>query len=343
MDPSTARQFDIFAQMVASGDIVACARDLKLPLETVEAELHALEERLGYPLFTHSFGTVSLTPAGRKAVSALELLSTHASDDWQNAQPADEAAPPDPEPAPELKDVEQVDAAEGSATDIAIAERTELPRPVPTVTAPTEPVQNIILASHPTIFAHFQDALTAFETTSPDIGISLRLEGLTSAQVPPLFDAELADIAYFYALEAPDDFASRYAWSERISLFIASSHPLTREGAVLAEDLADIPYLALGRGNLIRQLSEAALARTGLLCGEPIAELDNLYEIMTMVQRGQGYFATFGPMARDFGKMKNVHRIPYAQALAQVEVRQAIHPGKTGDPAISALAEYLFR
>lgn len=343
MDPSTARQFDIFAQMVASGDIVLCARDLKLPLETVEAELHALEERLGYPLFTHSFGTVSLTPAGRKAVSALELLSTHASDDWQNAQPVDDTALPDPESAPEIEDVEQLGAPDTGSTDVAIPERAKFARPLAAAPPPDAPVQNIILASHPTIFAHFQDALTAFETTSPDIGITLRLEGLTSGQVQPLFDAELADIAYFYALEAPDDFASRYAWSERISLFIASSHPLTREGAVLAEDLADIPYLALGRDNLIRQLSEAALARTGLLCGEPIAELDNLYEIMMMVQRGQGYFAAFGPMARDFGKMKNVHRIPYAQALAQVEVRQAIRPGKTRDPAISALAEYLFR
>jgi DNA-binding transcriptional LysR family regulator len=239
--------------------------------------------------------------------------------------------------------VEHLESADAGPTVTERADNAEVVRAFPPVPAPDEPIQNIILASHPTIFAHFQDALTAFETTSPDIGITLRLEGLTSAQVQPLFDAELADIAYFYALEAPDDFASRYAWSERISLFIASSHPLTREGAVLAEDLTDIPYLALGRDNLIRQLSEAALARTGLLCGEPIAELDNLYEIMTMVQRGQGYFATFGPMARDFGKMKNVHRIPYAQALAQIEVRQAIRPGKTRDPAISALAEYLFR
>ncbi|MEO8724237.1 MAG: LysR family transcriptional regulator [Sphingobium sp.] len=335
MDPSTARQFDIFAQMVASGDMTICARDLGLPLRVIETELSALETRLGYQLFTQSFGTVSLTPAGRKAVSALELLANHASEDWDNAQVSEGPAPTRPAPADETGAVAS-EVADQAHNDISSV------TPPPSDGNPA-PVQSIVLASHPTIFAHFQEALTAFETTSPDVGITLRLEGLTSDQVKPLFDARKADIAYFYALEAPQDIKSRYAWSERISLFIADDHPLARAEAVLADGLLAVPYLALGADNMIRQLSEAALARAGLRCGQAQAESDNLYEIMTLVQKGQGYFASFGPMARDFGKMKNVRRIAYAQGLPQVEVRQAVRSDRENDAAISALAEYLFR
>lgn len=335
MDQSTARQFDIFAQMVASGDMMLCARDLDLPLAIVEAELNKLETRLGYQLFTQSFGTVSLTPAGRKAVSALELLSAHASDDWENAQVA-EVAPQAEAAAADIQDRAKPEPADLSQEE-APASRAFAGETV------SAPVQNIVLASHPAIFTHFQDALSAFETSNPDVGITLRLEGLTSEQIKPLFDARKADIAYFYVLEAPDAVKSRYAWSERISLFVAADHPLARADAVLADDLANIPYLALQPDNMIRQLSEGALARAGLHCGRAEVENDSLYEIMTLVQKGRGYFATFGAMARDFGKMKNVQRIAYAQGLPQVEVRQAIRPDMENDAAVSALAEFLFR
>lgn len=324
MQLSTQRQLDIFAQIVANGDLHGCARELGLSVEVVEAELETLEDRLGHRLFTRSFDQLSLTPVGRQAISALTLLSTHPDGQWT------------PETTPPPSSTEEEEEAGEDA--LALADELTLHD-----SAPDAPVRNIILAAHPVIFSHFQESLTAFESSSTDSGITLRLESLSDAQVPELFEHGLADIIYFYSLREPSGFASRYAWSERISLFIAADHPLAASDAVLADDLSEVPYLALADDNLLRHLTEKALARTGLYCPEPVAESDNLYQLMTMVQQGQGYFAAIGSMARDFDKMRNIHRIPYAQGLPQIEVRQAIRPELANDEAVMALAEYLFR
>lgn len=338
---STPRQLEIFAQIVATGNLVQSAVVLEMSVERVTAELNALERRLGLSLFERSDGMLSLTPAGRRTIAAMEMLSTQDAAQWAKEN----------EPFPhewdrrttgvEMKTAAPSDVTAEQAAILPARDFARLPRVRETDVE--KPTQNIVLAAHQAIFSHFQDALTAFEETSPDIGITLRLEGLAAAQVPDILLRGKADIAYFYATEEPQNFASRYAWSERVSLFVGSGHPLAQADAVLATDLVDMPYLALGQDNVVRILSEAALARTGLRCPEPAAQSDNLYELMTMVQQGKGWFAALGPLARDFGKMKNIVRLPYAQGLPQVEVRQAIRPDMARDPAVSALAEYLSR
>jgi DNA-binding transcriptional LysR family regulator len=378
MPSSTQRQLDIFAQIVALGDLEMCARDLALPLETVEAELAALEDRLGVQLFARAKSEVHLTAAGRKTISAMEMLAGHGNERWtiNAADHRTEIAPPASEPLAEPEEEEDrkpaqiIDAAEAklrawparqqpeplSEAPAPIAEAASSTeettirpprsfRPLPSAknNAPDHRIQNIVLAAHPAIFSHFQEALAAFEGSSPDVGITLRLEGLSAFQVEDLFEQNLADIAYFYALEEPLNFVSRYAWNERISLFIAADHPLAEAGSVLARDLDEEPYLALHADNAVRQLTEAALERTGLTCPEPDTETDNLADIITLIQQGKGYFACMGTIARDLGKMKNISRLAYAQGLPQVEVRQAIRPEMHGNEAVLALAEFLFR
>lgn len=362
MRHSTQRQLDIFAQVVAYGDLHSCAQELRLPVETVEAELDELENRLGHRLFDRSLAQCVLTPAGRQAITALALLSTQSEGQWN----AEEASPTAIAGEELEKILALTDRLAGeyhqphdrrtirdAVTEIAAHREEEEPasrqprgfRPLPSPRgkAPDVPAHNIVLAAHPLIFSHFQDVLAAFEASSAGNGISLRLEGLSDAQVPDLFERGLADIAYFYTLREPAQFASRYAWSERISLFIAADHPLAAADAVFTDDLAEVPYLALDGNNLLRRLTEQALERTGLYCPEAVVESDNLYQLMTLVQQGKGYFAAIGAMARDFDKMRNIYRIPYAQGLPQIEVRQAIRPAMDSDEAVLTLAEYLFR
>lgn len=208
---------------------------------------------------------------------------------------------------------------------------------------PRPPARTITLASHPAIFSHFQEALLAFEQASPDIDISLRLENLGEADIRRLFQQKLADIGYFHALGEGDALSSRYAWSERISLFVGDGHPLMKMPATMADDIAAFPYSALAPGNPARLLTEQALADNGLIVGPALFETDNLYEIMQQVQQKPCYFAAFGPMARDFGKMPGISRIAYAQGLPQVQVRQAVRSDLVDDPIILALSEFLFR
>jgi DNA-binding transcriptional LysR family regulator len=358
MSGSMMQQFDVFARVVASGNIAASAQELGLPVATVIEAMNMLEQQLGFRLFTVESGMVELTPAGRKAVSALAELSLERREPRVGRRTSGEEEPPhdiaaeapsladavqeieEPPPSPQHKEGTEISAR---IDDRAPAPKhfrpydAKQPHPAP------DPVQNIVLASHPAIFSHFQEALVAFEQSSPDIGITLRLAPLDAAQLSALFADRLADIGYFYTLEEHDALRSRYAWSERISLFSGKKHALARLDSAVAEDLAAIPYVALAPGNIARALAEEALAKSGLDVGQPVLETDDLYQIMKHVEAHESYFAAFGPVARDFGRMSGIARIAYAQGLPQVHVRQAVRPDKTGDAAVMALAEFLFR
>lgn len=454
MSAPLLHQFDVFAQIIAAGNLATCARDMGLPMEDVVDALDRLENRLGYRLFYRSGASVDLTDAGRTLVSALGRLSvdsaalwdgeglpltlpprpphadastgadettdedSDAFDDAVDAAPfaahdapaprapapapppppavrptafeeeeapaprsarlrtgaqlsrkAQPAGPAEPEPEPETETEPQpapqpsaeprphpafpsarrtpaspnaeTRAETGPETSPAEAGRSD-PPPAAPAPAPAGG-QTIVLASHPAIFTHFQEALVAFEEASPDIGITLRLDALDTESLEALFADRLADIAYFYALEEPEGLASRYAWSERISLFVSRDHPLAERASVLADDLAGAHQVTFAAGNIQRKLAAAALERSGLRLGPAAVETDNLYDLMKQVRAGKGCFAAFGPIARDFGKMPGITRLAYAQGLPQVEVRQAVRPDRAGDAAVVALAEFLFR
>ena len=404
MSASVMQQFDILAQLVASGNIAASARMLGLPPAGIVEAMNALEDRLGFQIFAMADGEVELTNAGRQLVTALGGMALDTQEQWIDdilSRPASTPAVPTDSPIAEAPaSADPVAAPAGPPEDPALdmgknrnqpaeaspvpsgadtggatappqpdrenrdGQKDIAPAPVEKVTprhfvpqnpkraapaAPpptpkaTEPVRTVTLASHPAIFSHFQEALVAFEEASPDIGITMRLAGIGPAEVQDLFEQKLADIVYFYALKEPEGFTSRYAWSERISLFVGEGHPLAKKNNPLAEDLAATPYVALAPGNLARTLTEDALAESGLDVGLALTETDNLYEIMKQVQSSPCYFAAFGPMARDFGKMPGIVRIAWAQGLPQVQVRQAVRDDLSDDPAILALAEFLFR
>ena len=75
MDTPSLRQLDLFAQMVAAGNLTRCANDMGLPPEQIARDLASLEMRLGYRLFDDLEGAARLTPAGRKTAEAMTLLS----------------------------------------------------------------------------------------------------------------------------------------------------------------------------------------------------------------------------------------------------------------------------
>lgn len=393
MTASVMQQFDVLAQIIASGTVSSSARRLDLSPDMVTETLRQLERRLGFPVVTLTADRAELTEAGRKLVDALgrwdftgdaplEALIMAGTEPEAEAggRPmaiAPSAATPTTvtEPSPSRPAsarslvASKAPSSNGGApktpthkTPVQISDSPE-ETPVPSaraqdIAAPSAvaadagerperqtqtQTQTIVLAAHPAIFAHFQEALVAFEEASPDIAITLRLDALDARTLAPLFAHRDVDIAYFYALEEPDGFASRYAWSERLSLFAGKDHPLARQNAVLADELTEQPCVAFAPGNIQRALGEAALARSGIRLGPAQLETDNLYDLMKAVRAGHGLFAAFGPIARDFGKMQGIHRLPYAQSLPQVEVRQAVRPDRATDPAVLALSEFLFR
>lgn len=315
MTSPSLRQLDVFAQLVASGSMAECADALGVPVDAIRRDMATLERRLGFPLFETADGAARLTDAGRKTVRAMALLSEQSEAQWRADDPPPvvvaqappalaPASPPPPEPA--------------QAPDrMAIA-----------ITAPAP------------LFSHFQDALTAFEEANPDIAITLDLHARSADEAQRMLARGQADIIYFHALGEPAAFPSRYVWSEQIALYLGDAHPLARADMVGADDLAGAPRLAMEPGNGLQAVIDQALDKARLNPGPPVLESDNLYDIMVAAREGRGWFAAFGPLARDFGRMQGIARLRLAMPLPAVEIRQAVRDDADG--AAHALAEYLF-
>lgn len=334
MGTPSLRQLDIFAQMVASGSIVRCARDLGLSIEAVERDMDALEQRLGYRLFERATGEARLTDAGRKTVQAMTLLSEQDESDWAEESPAtlqtiaaEEARSADAAPTPAA---DPVRVSLGSMAPVASDE-------------PAKERQQVTIAAPAPVFSHFQDALTAFEQTSTDVAITLDLGVQIAPDAARAMALGTADITYFYALGAPGGFPSRYVWSEQLIVYLGSDHDLSSRDLVHLSDLDALAPVTMDAQSGIRAIVEQALVKAGLTPRAPALESDNLLDVVSAVRDGAGYFAGFGPLARDFGRMPGVRRVPLADPLPAVEVRQAVRAAVADDPIVSTLAEYLFR
>lgn len=319
MDTPSLRQLDIFAQMIAAGSLVRCARYLDMSVSQVAAEIEALELRLGYRLFDDLERSARLTAAGHKTAKAMTLLSQDALGDRDEAAPADESAPEPAAPSAQ------------SAAFVPL---------VPLSSPPTR--QTITLAAPAPIFGHFQDALAAFESANEDVAIALDLHVQTADDVMRAFASDRADIAYFYALEAPADLPSRYGWSEQLNLYAGDTHPLSQRDSVSRDALSICPFITWERGNAMRDVIEAALRKGRASTGPVIIESDNLAVIMDALREGNGIFAAFGPLARDLGRMNAIRRLPLDAPLPSIEIRQSISPRARNAPAVDALAEFLF-
>lgn len=310
MNSPSLRQLDIFAQMVAAGSARRCAADLGIGVDLVLRDIASLEMRLGYRLFDDPEGDARLTPAGRKTAQAMTLL--------------DQDAPlPESEPVPEA-------ASEAASATLIIAAPEAPPR------------KTIVLAAPAPIFGHFLDALTAFEAANEDIAITLDLRVQTAQQAMAALASGRADIAYFYALEEPAGFASRYGWSEPLNLYAGSDHELARADYVSRDALAMTPMLTMEPQNGMRDIIDAALAKGRVRALPALLESDNMFEIIAALRDGAGYFAAFGSLARDLGRMGGIRRLALDMPLPAIEIRQAIAPRAMEKPAVEALAEFLF-
>ncbi|MDF0542176.1 LysR substrate-binding domain-containing protein [Sphingobium sp. H39-3-25] len=357
MTTPTLRQLDIFAQMVASGSISRCASDLGVSRDAIRQDMQRLEQRLGHRLFDTLGEDTRLTPVGHRMVEAMQLLTATDIDTWDEvhapaettpetlAAPGEESAEPT-RPAAVIEDSPSARPLRWSAISGVQEEAVEPPEtftPDTASEAPSTRPQQVTIAAHPAIFSHFQEALDAFEQTNSDIAIALELGAFTARQVAPMLADGRVDIAYFYALGEPDALQSRYGWSEQISLYVGVDHLLADMDRVQADDLSAVAPILLHPDNALRQITDRALTMAGVTIADPVLESDNLYDVMMAVREGAGYFATFGSLARDFGRMFGIRRLPVARPLPPVEIRQAVRREMRDDPLVSALAEYLFR
>ncbi len=312
MDRPSLRQLDLFAQMVAAGSLARCAIMLGVPAEAIARDMASLEMRLGYRLFDDLEGAARLTPAGRKTAQAMTQLTQDEAD-----APDDPASPPPTDPV-------------------------VLPATLVRPTSTEPPRRTILLAAPAPVFGQLQEKLSAFEAANEDLAITLDLHVQSAEDAAAALRHGGADIAYFYALSAPDAFPSRYGWSEQLNLYAGAAHPLARADIVSRDDLAISPMIAMDRRNATRAIIADALERGRARLGPMALESDDMFAVMSALRKGAGLFPAFGALARDLGRMAGISRLPLDMPLPPIEIRQALGPKAGETPAVEALAEFLF-
>lgn len=324
MDRPSLRQLDLFAQMVAAGSLARCSSMLGVPADTIARDMASLEMRLGYRLFEDLEGSARLTAAGRKTAQAMTLLGD------------DDPQPPDETPEPAAPASPALPTAVETAAPIILTAPLVPQRPA------EPPRQTILLAAPAPVFGHLQEKLSTFEAANEDIAITLDLHVQSAEDAAMALRRGHADIAYFYAIGAPDAFPSRYGWSEQLNLFAGAAHPLARADSVSREDLAISPMIAMDWRNATRAIIEEALERGRARLGPVVMESDDMFAVMAALREGAGLFPAFGALARDLGRMDGIGRVRLDMPLPPIEIRQATSPRAAETPAVEALAEFLF-
>ncbi len=195
------------------------------------------------------------------------------------------------------------------------------------------PAIRLTLGANPQIFGHLRERLAAFEEAHEDVGIDLDLDCFTAAAVRRKIAAGMVDIAYYYALSREDALepdepgTSTYAWTERLSLFIGTRHPLATRDLVTRDDMALTPPLLLAADNPLRPMIDTLMAMAGFGAAPPACESDDYGQLLDHVRAGDGFLALFGPLAQQFGALKGVKRLPYAEMLPSLDVRRALASG----------------
>ncbi|HUD91195.1 LysR family transcriptional regulator [Sphingobium sp.] len=330
MDRPSLRQLDLFAQMVAAGSLARCSSMLGVPADTIARDMASLEMRLGYRLFEDLAGAARLTPAGRKTAQAMTLL---VDDNPQLPDETQEAAVAAPTPV-----------AMASAPPAPIEAAAPIILTAPLIPQrPAEPLrQSIMLAAPAPVFGHLQEKLATFEAANEDIAITLDLHVQSAEDAAMALRRGHADIAYFYAMGAPEAFPSRYGWSEQLNLYAGAAHPLARADSVSREDLAISPMIAMDWRSATRAIIEEALERGRARLGPVVMESDDMFAVMAALREGTGLFPAFGALARDLGRMDGIGRVRLDMPLPPIEIRQATSPRAAETPAVEALAEFLF-
>lgn len=315
LSPPTLRQLEIFLDVVAHGSFRTTAKNMGVTQVAISDAIRQMEKRIGQPLFYRQAGeSASLTPAGTRCNSHAERIVAES----RALMAAMESSQTDPEAA-------------------IVAPAKSVPPPPSPRPAPHPTTRTVTIATHPSIFSHFREQLGQFEIDHPETALALDMDIFTVTAVADAFDQERADMAYFYALGDSLAFPSDYLWIERLALFVGEEHPLAQREYVGLVDLALVQPVHFGPRNRLRPLMEEALDAAGLGAAPIAMESDDYGTVLAHLRSGEGFFALFGPLARDFGQMSGIHRLPFVDHLPAIEVRRAIRPGLYNDPVLQNL------
>ncbi|MBT2187088.1 LysR family transcriptional regulator [Sphingobium nicotianae] len=345
MDRITLRQLEALDMIAREGSFRAAARALGVSQVAVSDHIKQLEARLGVSLFDRERGGKGrLSAAGEAALGRARLILADCDALVSNMR--DFVAQDTGRPVPKLAAQAAVPLpipAEHRPVEIAIAPEMPVePKPAPHAAIPPVPSdQPIMIGTHASILARFQDKLAAFEDAFPNRPVSVDFNCFVADRVALALSTGDISIAYFYALGETRVFPSDYLWSEQWALYVAPSHRLADREFVNREDLLLEGLVSFTAGNRLRPLLEACLAEGGLGKLPFVVESDDYRLLVEQTLEGQGILPLFGAAAARIGGSSGLRRLPYVDPIPAIEVRRVVHPNLAEDDEVQALVATL--
>jgi molybdate transport repressor ModE-like protein len=349
MDRPTMRQLEALDLIAREGSFRAAARALGISQVAVSDHVRQLETRLGVSLFDRApGGKARLSGAGEAALTRARMILADC-DALVTTMLGFAGAEPAKAPAAARKGGRKESQAEASVTGEAVAppispvapEPVPISDPAPKAVEASHADRPIMIGTHASILARFQDKLAAFEDAFADRPVSVDFNCFVADRVALALSEGAISMAYFYALGETRVFPSDYLWSERWTLYVGQAHRLAQRELVDREELLPEGLLSFAPGNRLRPLIEACFAQAGLGALPFLIESDDYGHLVEQARAGTGILPLFGPAAARIGASAGLVRLPYVDPIPAIEVRRVVHPSLAEDDEVQALVATL--
>jgi len=148
-----------------------------------------------------------------------------------------------------------------------------------------------------------------------------------------------ADVGFILAREGATPAGSALIWRERLGLYAGRDHPLAGRRRVSAAELSSHPFIYLPKKYPLREVIEAALAKSGI-AGNPIAlQTDNPVLARRTLMQGKAIGCLFAHTVSADVEKGDLIELPVAGEALAVEVRLVTSQGTLARRAARALIE----
>lgn len=148
-----------------------------------------------------------------------------------------------------------------------------------------------------------------------------------------------ADLGFILAQEGAAAPGSALIWRERLGLYAGRDHPLAGRRRVSPAELSTHPFIYLPKKYPLREVIEAALAKSGI-AGNPIAlQTDNPVLARRTLMQGKAIGCLFAHTVSADVENGDLIELPVASEALAVEVRLVTSQGTLARRAARALIE----
>ncbi len=148
-----------------------------------------------------------------------------------------------------------------------------------------------------------------------------------------------ADLGFILAQEGAAPPGSALIWRERLGLYAGRDHPLAGRRRVSPAELSTHPFIYLPKKYPLREVIEAALAKSGI-AGNPIAlQTDNPVLARRTLMQGKAIGCLFAHTVSADVEKGDLIELPVAGEALAVEVRLVTSQGTLARRAARALIE----